>query len=225
LYVNTKPCEIPCWWAITPGKTTWAQARQELSKIGPESGPYFKGVLPRYDYSFEVPANFEPLNLDFIEPSLYVQNMIVVAIGTSTGWLHQDFDYSLANLLTLFGQPDEIWLRYSPVEADFHIEYSLNLFYKERGILLHKSGEAELRDNTLVICPLQGGKFPMGITLFDPTITDSYDYLRELLFGKYELTETRYSRINTVTDGVGESEFYELFRNEDTAECFSVHVE
>lgn len=224
MFVNTEPCEIPCWWGITPGKTTWAQARQLLSEISPEYGPYYDGALPRYDYSFEVPVNFEPLGYGFIEASLYVQDEIVIAIGTSTGWLHRDFDYSFANLLSLFDQPDEIWIRYSPVEADFHIEYSLNLFYKEQGILLHKSGEAALKDNTLVICPLQRGIFPMGITLFAPTITSSYDYLRELLFGKYELTETHYVRLSSITDGFGESEFYELYKNENAAECFSVDV-
>ncbi len=226
LYQGTAPCELPCWWGITPGTTTWTQARQILSELSPEYGPYYKGALPRYDYSFEVPTNFEPLNLGFIEVSLYVQDEIIVAVGTSTGWIHQDFDYSLANLLALFDRPDEIWIRHSPVEADFHIEYSINLFYKAQGVLLGNSGEAIFRDNTLVICPLnvQHNTYPMGILLYEPNVTDSYEHLRELLYGKYELAEARYVRLSTITDGFGESEFYNVYKNEGASECFEVHV-
>lgn len=226
LYVDGVPCALPCWWGITPGQTTWAQARQLLSEVSPEYGPYYSGILPRYDYSFEVPVNFEPLGYGFIEPSLYVRDEIVVAVGTSTGWIHRDFDYSFANLLVLLGQPDEIWIKYSPTEADFQIEYSLTLFYQVRGILLRKSGEAKLRDNTLVICPLkdQHSMFPLGITLYTPDITDSYEHLRELLHGKYGPGEDRYVRLSTITDGFGESEFYELYKNENATECFAVFV-
>lgn len=227
LYQGTGPCELPCWWGITPGTTTWAQARLLLSELSPEYGPYYRGALPRYDYSFEVPANFEPLNLGFIEVSLYVQDEIIVAVGTSTGWIHQEFDYSLANLLAMFDQPDEIWIRHSPVEADFHIEYSINLFYKAQGVLLHISGEATLRDNTLVICPLNvnHGIFPMGIMLFTPNVTDSYEQLRELLYGRYDLAEDRYVPLSTITDGFGVSEFYNVYKNDNATECFGVNVE
>ena len=187
LYQDTEPCELPCWWGITPGMTTWAQARHILSELGPEYGPYDRDIVTRYIYSFEVPVNFEPLNYGFIEVSLYVHDEIVVAVGTSTGWIHQDFDYSLANLLALFGQPDEIWVSHSTVEADFHIEYSIHLFYKAQGVLLSNSGEATLRANTLVICPInvQHSIVPMGIMLYAPNITDSYFMTALNMFSRY----------------------------------------
>lgn len=226
LYVNMELCEIPCWWGITPGKTTWTQARQILSEIQPEQGPYYREIVTRYKYSFEVPANFDVLDLGFIEASIFVSGDIVVAISTNTGWIHRDFNYSRTSLLTLLGKPDEIWLRHTTPESELLIEYEMDLLYKSKGVLLNISGVAKKEIDTLLICPqnFQRGAFPAAITMYASEVTNSFDQLRELLFGKYELTETRYVRLGTITDGFGESEFYELYKKENAIECFSVQV-
>lgn len=226
LYQYIEPCKFPCWWGITPGQTTWAQARQILSEIQPEQGPYYREILTRYKYSFEVPARFEALGLGFIEASIFVNGDKVVAISTNTGWIHQDFDYSRTNLLALFGQPDEIWLRHTTPESELIIEYEMELLYKSDGILLNISGEAKKQDDRLVICPqkFQRGAFPAAITMYASKITNSFDQLREMLFGKYDVTEPRYVRLQTITEGFGESEFYQLYKNEDAPDCFTVDV-
>lgn len=226
LYVNTIPCELPCWWGIAPGQSTWAQARQILSQLSTEGGPYFKGVIPSYSYSFEVPENFEALNLGFIEATLYVRDEIVVAVSTNTGWVHRNFEFSRTGLLALLGQPDEIWIRYTPPEDEMLIEYEIDLLYKSEGILLNISGEAQKGNGTLLICPqnFQRGAFPPAITMYTTKIADTFDQLREMLFGKHDLAESRYVRLQTVTNGFGESDFFNVYKNENATECFDVHV-
>lgn len=226
LYQYTEPCKFPCWWGITPGQTTWPQARQILSEIQTEQGPYYREIMTLYKYSFGVPAKFEALDLGFIEASIFVNENIVVAISTNIGWIHRDFDYSRTYLLTLLGQPDEIWLRHTTPESELLIEYEMDLLYKSTGVLLNISGEAKKQNDRLVICPqkFQSGAFPAAITMYAPEITYSFDELREMLFGKYELAETRYVRLSTITNGFGEREFYELYKNENAAECFAVNV-
>lgn len=226
LYQDSEPCEIPCWWGITPGQTTWAQARQILSEIEPEYGPYYRDIVTRYKYSFEVPENFEALNLGFIEASIYVSGDMVIALSTNTGWLHRDFNFSRSSLLTLLGEPDEIWIRYTTPDPGLLIEYEIDLLYMSKGVLLNITGEAQIENNTLAICPqnFQRGAFPAAITMYSPEIADSFEQLREMLFGKYELAETRYVHLQTVTDGFGESEFYNVYNNENATECFAVNV-
>jgi hypothetical protein len=226
LYQDTEPCVLPCWWGITPGQTPWAQARHILSELSPEYGPYYRDNVTRYKYSFEVPENFEALNLGFIEVSIYVSGDMVIAISTNTGWLHRDFNFSRSSLLALLGEPDEIWIRHTIPDPGILIEYELDLLYMSKGVLLNISGEAQIENNTLAICPqnFQRGAFPAAITMYSPEIADSFEQLREMMFGKYDLAETHYVRIETVTDGFGESEFYNMYKNENANECFEVSV-
>src|SRR5688572_13990138 len=62
LLENNAGCKLPCWWGITPGKTTWSEARQILEKAsrhigvaGQESDEIFsvsvQALLP-YPYTF-----------------------------------------------------------------------------------------------------------------------------------------------------------------------------
>jgi len=182
--------------------------------------------VTRYKYSFEVPVNFEALNLGFIEVSVYVSGDMVIAISTNTGWIHRDFNFSRSSLLALLGEPDEIWIRHTTPDTGLLIEYEIDLLYMSKGVLLNISGEAQLENNTLVICPqnFQRGAFPAAITMYAPEATNSFEQLREMLFGEYEPNEARYVRLQTVTDGFGESEFYNVYKNENATDCFALNV-
>jgi hypothetical protein len=75
LLENNGGCKLPCWWGITPGKTTWAEARQILEKTslsigGQELGEKFSVNVHAY---LPYPYNFA----NYMEHSYYIKNGIV----------------------------------------------------------------------------------------------------------------------------------------------------
>ena len=142
LLENNAGCRLPCWWGITPGKTTWVEARQLLEKVSlfisksEWTGSFYVDVqvqLP-YPYTFA----------KYMEHSYHVENGIVDYIDV------YNFDlapyYSLPNLLKSYGQPDEVWIRTVPKAERGIQHFIIDVFYEELGILAEYSSGDPLKE-------------------------------------------------------------------------------
>lgn len=219
-YENNGGCQLPCWWGITPGKTTWDEARSKLSIISSEMGPFIKAGLPAYDYSFDVPMNVDPLGLGFFEPRLWVDHNTIYGINLNTGWIQKGVDYSLSFVLKEFGKPNEIWI---DLETDVQDKphYELDLFYPFLGLLFNSTGDGEFIGSGVEICPqgFRRGLFPAAVTLFPPRVEISYVELKNLLFD-WSANEFDFIKLISISDGFDETEFYQTYQDPNTNICF-----
>jgi hypothetical protein len=125
-------CKLPCWWGITPGQTSWRQARPILEETsisidGQESqGEFYAKVRVYLPY----PYDFAPS----MEHVYRVKNGIVDYIRVYNFDLAPE--YILPRVLQTYGPPTEVWIR-TFAKADLGAQdYLVELFYKEAGILL-----------------------------------------------------------------------------------------
>jgi hypothetical protein len=142
LLENNGKCILPCWWGITPGKTTWADAEVFLSGfaskilIGTPPKGFSTGAV-----FFALPDKFKTYMLDvsFQGEGETIQKMDISGLGTAPF-------YSVANILRTVGQPKEVWIQtYSLVPRPSDpVPFLLLLFYPQQGVLVsygHDSGQ------------------------------------------------------------------------------------
>jgi hypothetical protein len=233
LYANNGGCELPCWWGITPQKTTWQQANNVLSPLGRISPPRVRNGIVLYETYLLKPNNFMVPTIsaggyddNYFSPRVFVKDGTVIAISINSGWISRDFDYSLAAFLEMLGEPGEIRLKIvTDLPPGNNPEYYLDLFYADKGILISTSGTAKKGENPLQMCPqeFRNGVFPPAITLWSPSLKITYDEAPTSLFaGIGDWNPSEYHIIDDVTDGFGSAEFYRTYVNSGTTVCFEI---
>lgn len=130
LVENNAGCRLPCWWGITPGKTSWQDASHFLGSFTTiyrdENSSYAYVYLP-------LPPDKGTLNHTYV-----VKGSTVVEIYAYV------YDWSpflyLSNFLTNYGPPDEVFLRTFRLDENGSQPYQIDLFYANLGMLLEYSG-------------------------------------------------------------------------------------
>ncbi len=221
LYADNSGCELPCWWGITPGKTTWTEAQTKLMPLGWSSGPWGDGGVVRYEFAFDVPTRLDPEGA--FEPILGVQNDKVKGISLNTRWLFSDFDYSLNGLLEMLSAPDEIWLEVV-TETQSEPYYEMDLFYPSRGILLSATGTVQIEDERLHICPQQfsRGTFPPAIMLWSPAEHYKYSEVFLATLGRDDVDTSDFYPLEEWSPDFDREDFYTTYLDPQTSTCFEV---
>lgn len=129
-------CKLPCWWGITPGKTTLEELRQfsRYLSIGNESNldsdQEYEVVISSPGHRYEQPG----FTLFKIKNDIVQEITITADIAAWGGFIS-------SNMLHEYGQPDAIY--YSP--ANPHIF----LFYQQKRILaVYQLGHVKIGDGT-----------------------------------------------------------------------------
>ncbi len=221
LYANNGGCELPCWWGITPGETTWTEARTKLEPLGRWSGPWGDDGIGRYDFVFDMPEEIDPLG--FFEPSLGVKSDVVTGISLCGSWIKQDFDYSLAGFLQTFGPPDEIWLKVV-TETQESPYYEISIFYPSKGVLLGASGTVDAQSDHLMICPQEFklGAFPPGVLLWSPRKQLTYANIFLAVLGQENMDMSDYHLLEEWSLDFDREGFYATYLDSQTSTCFEV---
>lgn len=111
-------CRLPCWWGITPGRTTWEAANAYFASLGKTPGLYQGESFTNYSVQFGVPEHDMKVGEVF-----NVSNGLVDLISVSSKVVHngevvfedeqQRADwhrYMLPELLATYGQPTEVYI-------------------------------------------------------------------------------------------------------------------
>lgn len=227
LYADNGGCELPCWWGIFPGQTSWVAAREKLSPLGFVFRRLINENLEIYEFEFVVPVEVDPLGLGFIDSTLWVRDGYVTAISSNTGWIMRDFDYSLSELLKTFGQPEEIWIKVDTDTMDLPI-YELDLFYPSKGIQLNSAGDASAENKrSVTICPkeFRRGEFPPAILIWDASIEYAFkDLSTELLGGSRDIGGEGFELLEDVAVDFDEEQFFNTYQNASTNRCIEIDV-
>jgi len=138
-------CGLPCWWGITPGETTRAQAEQILAPLDAYIIPYSDDFLLRFpDYSglwVDVYGRGdEPISWIDIRASYYGSDGSGRRFPFDESW----YLYSLEGVLEQWGPPSKVWLGFGPQIEDAAISFGeLFVFYNDLGLVIEYDGVAE----------------------------------------------------------------------------------
>jgi len=134
LLENNAGCRLPCFWSITPGKTTWQEAINFLETFTMILGINDTSKELRYTY-FQIPF---PKDMGTISHTYVFKLGIVFEIRAYNGDLAPAF--FLPEFLKTYGQPGEILIRTFREEEMNSRPFLLDLFYPDQGILMEYSG-------------------------------------------------------------------------------------
>lgn len=213
LLKNNANCRLPCWWGITPGKTSWQDASRFLKTFSNVKSENELGVTsPNNDYVyyyayFQVPREFGTLNHSYV-----VKDNLVIKIYAYV------FDWSpflyLSNVLTEYGPPDGIFITTYRNELNGMRPYLIYLVYEKLGILLEYSGgDAKNIGDTVQNCFEELDSPFVYIWSTDEPLTakEALDkYFRQPMAYPVAIEKAAGMDINT---------FYEKFKNPSSANC------
>lgn len=216
LLENNNGCQLPCWWGITPGQTTWDTA-YELIRIFDRIPHRFTVNSEYVIYEPVIPLPSELFEYDEVGHIYSVRNGIVESIEMpiSRGELPEGYltQYALPAFLTTYGPPAEVWV--STYRAAFEYDdlpFFAVLFYPEQGIVASFNVNG-FRQGDFVQGCLQERPvsylvlLPSGLNMtFEQVVGDASAFNREYL----SLEEATGMEVMT---------FYETFKDSDNTTC------
>jgi len=206
LLENNGRCELPCWWGIIPGKTTWAEARSFLESFSVYIGE--TGLV-------RVPLPSPYSNATYMDHGYSIKNGIVDIIHIYNYNLAPN--YYLPKFLEIYGQPSEIWIQTFSQEEIGQQNFTFDLFYGDKGILVEYGTADPIGD--------VGGKLQTCLIGLD----SPFMYLWSPEKNKMSFQDAKQRFIDTINmpepmplfeaTGMDVKTFYETFKNPDTDIC------
>lgn len=136
-------CELPCWWGITPGESSWQDANDRFPYLN------FQFQFPEElgDYDVHLTLTEEGGLVQFIEARGY-------CFPDDCDRFAQDWArYSLDQVLSRYGAPSRARIALVlPVEPGGPIYYILYVFYDDLGVGLRYMGPAVAQGEVLRTC-------------------------------------------------------------------------
>lgn len=211
---NNANCLLPCWWGISPGKTTWKDARSFLSKFNNLGSD--KGSNELFFVSVHLPL---PEEKGTLSHTYKIKNDVVIGINAYV------YDWSpflyLSNILTEYGPPDEILLKTFRNAETGSQPFQVDLFYAKLGILLEYSGGNlnTVGDNLQNCFDNLYSPFIFIWSVDEPiTVDEAIDkYLIQQPM-PYPVPLDKATSMNIFT-------FYEIYKNPDNTSCLETPLE
>jgi hypothetical protein len=137
LYQNTDDCKLPCWFGITPGVTSWWDARNFLQPISrmEDQGPFETVINGKIHHGISHYIYFdlsnEVRNGGFLVGDLDgITDFIYIGEETSTKG-----NITLPRLLTEHGRPDKVYVKSTINVPGYPYPFDLVLYYQGQNIL------------------------------------------------------------------------------------------
>ena len=171
-------CKLPCWWGITPNKTTWAEALHFLS---PFVSAMKQGPANRVSQNGKV-YTYTEINVYYLTPDeeesviwFTIRDEVVLSIGVFPP--ATEYKYQLHQILSLLGMPKQVYIVAGPIylKPEFS-PVTLVLDYSNIGVVVSYQYVPFVTGENLLVCPQ-----PVGarLGLDDPTISSTYQYTIE----------------------------------------------
>lgn len=181
LMKNNAGCELPCFWRIIPGETSWQNAYLFLSSFTYriDEGPIDKSLkngIENLTASFQVynniPSYSDPISSRYLVTNGIVEKIDVFPRGT-------ELRYQIHTVLTEYGFPDEVLLFLSDVSPAGKPWFYFYIFYVEKGITAIYNNEAQFNEDIFEACPKGLGPelilIPPGSQDLDTMKRNAYD--------------------------------------------------
>jgi hypothetical protein len=144
---NQNPdCLLPCWWGATPGQTQWWDIQPYLQSFALQIYTYPQDSLNVI--AFPVPSHISSLEELHIGYS-YNQSDIIISISVPSLNIE---GYDAKTMVTLYGIPDEVWVRTLDAPYLGTLPFELIVVYQKQGFSLYYSVDASLNDDIVTAC-------------------------------------------------------------------------
>ncbi len=155
LIKNNGNCRLPCWWGLTPGGTTWIEAKQFLatfvSSIEQGEGGIFSEDGKNYYYATNYSVHYEiPGYPDGAGALFNVSNGIISSI--EFGYKIPD-NFQLHNLLEDYGQPGKVFLQTYSNAPFYPWPFRVILYYPDNHFIAFFEMDAQEQGDILLGCP------------------------------------------------------------------------
>lgn len=215
-------CELPCWWGITPGKTTWAEMVDTFARHGirfSEAGKLDLGAHDQKSYEDLLDVTFQ--KEEGLVSGIDV-NLADFDLLAQSGYRDLWQKYALDKILSRDGIPTQVQLEltvgapcWSPGMRTY---YDLWLTYQDRGLSIRYPGEL-IRDNQgWYVCPAAGQFQGLEIRLRSPKDSKS----AVILAGEEDAPFRFGGTLQDLTH-FSPQQFYEVFKQIPRAQCLLVN--
>ncbi len=224
LLANNGNCELPCFLGITPGKTTWAEAKLLLeaysinkpikydkSNATATNKQYTASIHTTKDIGLDIKIKLDVNEKDIVT---HIDFNVTAYHGGSLAFDDRHLSrYSLREVFRRHGKPDAVYLL--PPERAV---YAIHIVYEKLKLVIGLTGRAkELSGGGYELCPNLGdGDIPtMEIALASPA--DTIDVKTLIGFPFWEDLPPFEE-----TSGMNINEFYQLMIGDQQPACFQV---
>jgi hypothetical protein len=200
-------CRLPCWWGITPGKTTWEEARIFLEQFVTQIL-----ILSKDVYGVTYHNLPESVSRGAVGATISVQDGIIQEIGT-------DVYLPLEEVLHIYGQSDEVMIYVDAQSIDPQAPFTISLFYANQGFLANYIGKTN-KGEILQICPSAISGDQISWFLWNPALDISFESAgrESLLFTSP--SDRRFLKLGDATN-MDIQTFYDTYRNtKNKSTCF-----
>jgi hypothetical protein len=214
-------CQLPCWWGITPGKTTWKEMVDTFVKEG--IGFYQEG---QPDLHFVTQDNYQ---VNAIDVTFQRKNDLVQGIDIRSEYYyllaqpeHAEAwkNYTFDQVLSQYGVPTQVYLELTVGAGDWspgmQATYALWLEYANKGIAIRYPGVLIPDNQGWYVCPSFDNAYGSTIKLRTPGSQEPiavFDADNPFQFG---------GPLKKLT-GTSPHQFYETFKQVPPAQCLLVN--
>lgn len=209
LYKSEFECDMPCWWGITPGVSTWTETKQFIDQfsvivygVSEMNYKITKSEISDFYIWYVAIPNSKSDTTTAV--SFEVQNNVVSAIEVRSELFN--YFYPINKLLEEYGQPDKILINISEYSIGETENYAgIYILYDNKHFLIEYSFSGLNITNPLNMCL---DEYPNGsMFLWSPNTELDFDFstLKPL---------EEFSELTTQT-------FYEKFKDKDN-KCFEI---
>ncbi len=201
-------CQLPCWAGITPGVTTWQEAKQTLGAV-----LNFEAVHENARCDFGLCNLIEWQSRTDIDVFGYIaseSNDIIYGI-TIHGYPPSPL-MRLDRILDQYGLPDKAFLS---VAAHDHPFFDLVLAYPNHQFIINYAWKAIISHDNVVSCIQEGSVFLIIEPVYEEW-TDSF--IENKVFGSEHMDF--FLPLDEATD-MTINEFYDEFKSIDGTECIT----
>lgn len=143
---NQNPnCLLPCWWGATPGQTNWEDIAPFLNSFATKIRKTPLGA----SVTLPLPAAVAVSGFDY--NVVYVWNESEVIHGIAMDSINIS-GYDAKTMVTLYGIPDEVWLRTINGPLQGVLPFQLIVVYQQKGISFRYYVDATKTDDTVTAC-------------------------------------------------------------------------
>ena len=170
---NNGGCDLPCWWGIVPGETSWETAESILAPIASNRFGWKTGKDFEAAFYFQYIPNADQPGLYDLWVNLQIKENVIALI--SIGNIENLSMYYISELLKTYGKPDEVWMFTSngdnnPQFTDPFVD--ILLFYYKQGFMAYYSNYGTLTNDIIHVCFQESGFMDLWRPGDVNTITD-----------------------------------------------------
>jgi hypothetical protein len=221
---GSEECRLPCWAGITPGETTWEQARRMIERVlivgnVYENHEYLGNSFNGFSWRFPFAYHEYVVDGSIIEKNSDVVTEISARIGTS------EYQMPIDQIFSEYGLPERILIFAVQDVRDGFVEHWIILSYPNNNFIVRYYRMASMKGDNFWSCGLIDYTDLRIVYELDP-VWDNKTILTLLGLRYVEGESEFFPRVyplEDVTEFTLES-FVDMFLNDPSA-CFEIIIE